>query len=56
MALAEQHDVIGFDIDAVRIGELNDGHDRTKEISPDVLKFVLVAFDEKGNRIGRGAG
>ena len=38
MALAEQHDVIGFDIDAVRIGELNDGHDRTKEISPDVLK------------------
>ena len=38
MALAEQHDVIGFDIDAERIGELNHGHDRTAEISPDALK------------------
>lgn len=38
MALAGEHDVTGFDIDAERIRELNDGYDRTGEISPDTLK------------------
>ena len=37
VALAEKHDVIGFDIDAERISELNDGHDRTGEVSPETL-------------------
>ena len=37
VALAEKHDVIGFDIDGKRISELNDGHDRTGEVSPEIL-------------------
>ncbi len=37
VALAEKHDVIGFDIDGKRIRELKDGHDRTGEVSPETL-------------------
>ena len=38
VALAQKHRVTGFDIDAERIRELNDGYDRTGEISPETLK------------------
>jgi UDP-N-acetyl-D-glucosamine/UDP-N-acetyl-D-galactosamine dehydrogenase len=33
----KQRKTIGFDIDAARIGELNQGHDRTREVDPDEL-------------------
>ena len=35
VALAQVYDVTGFDIDASRIGELREGHDRTLETSAD---------------------
>lgn len=34
----KQRDVVGFDIDAGRIGELREGHDRTREVDPAELK------------------
>jgi UDP-N-acetyl-D-galactosamine dehydrogenase len=37
VALSRKFDVIGFDIDPERIGELRDGHDRTREIDPEAL-------------------
>lgn len=37
VALAKQFFVTGFDIDTQRIGELSDGHDRTREIEPERL-------------------
>ncbi|WP_312162828.1 Vi polysaccharide biosynthesis UDP-N-acetylglucosamine C-6 dehydrogenase TviB [Phenylobacterium sp.] len=37
VALAEKYPVVGFDIDAERIGELKAGHDRTLETSEEEL-------------------
>ena len=37
VALAQQHDTVGLDIDLRRIEELIAGHDRTGEIEPDRL-------------------
>jgi UDP-N-acetyl-D-galactosamine dehydrogenase len=37
VALSRKFDVIGFDIDPERVGELRDGHDRTREIDPEAL-------------------
>jgi len=37
VALAKQFFVTGFDIDTQRIGELSEGHDRTREIEPERL-------------------
>ena len=45
VALAGKHDVTGFDIDADRIRELNDRHDRTGEISPESLKQAGAKWD-----------
>lgn len=36
--MASKFNVIGFDIDSKRVGELNAGHDRTRELSPEQLK------------------
>lgn len=41
MAFAEKYKVIGFDINSLRINELNSGHDSTLEIQYDFLKSVL---------------
>ena len=38
VALARQFETIGFDIDAGRIAELREGHDRTREVDADALK------------------
>jgi UDP-N-acetyl-D-glucosamine/UDP-N-acetyl-D-galactosamine dehydrogenase len=38
VALARKFDVTGFDIDEVRIAELRDGRDRTREVDPDELR------------------
>ncbi|RVU36449.1 nucleotide sugar dehydrogenase [Hwanghaeella grinnelliae] len=37
VALSRDFDVLGFDIDTARIQELNGGHDRTNELTPDAL-------------------
>ena len=37
VALARHFPTIGLDVDSARIAELRDGHDRTREISADVL-------------------
>ncbi len=37
VALAENGDVIGFDVDERRIAELEGGHDRTREVERDRL-------------------
>ena len=39
-AFAKKFQVIGFDIDTLRIQELEDGHDRTLEIEDDLLASV----------------
>jgi UDP-N-acetyl-D-galactosamine dehydrogenase len=39
---ATQYQVVGFDINQVRIAELNAGSDKTLEVSDDVLQAVLV--------------
>ena len=36
--------VIGFDIDKGRLAELQAGHDRTREIEPDDLKYPNLSF------------
>lgn len=45
---AKKYPVTGFDINESRVGELKKGHDRTLEVSEDVLKAVLA--DEPGGR------
>ena len=46
---AKKYDVLGFDIDKVRIDELSNGFDRTKEIDIQDLKTVLVAKETENN-------
>jgi UDP-N-acetyl-D-galactosamine dehydrogenase len=43
VALSRPFAVIGYDTDAVRVKELRDGHDRTGEIQPSVLR--AATFD-----------
>jgi len=45
--LAKKYPVIGFDIKANRIQELNDGNDVTLEVSSSALKDVLVTVSEQ---------
>ena len=48
---AKKFPVVGFDIHAARVAELNSGIDRTLEVSNDNLKQVIVSMAdlEKGN-------
>ena len=46
---ATKYDVVGFDINQSRIGELSNGNDATLEVEPEVLKAVLKSKDDKGN-------
>jgi UDP-N-acetyl-D-galactosamine dehydrogenase len=39
VALARKFQTTGFDIDRGRIGELRDGHDRTREVDADALRL-----------------
>jgi UDP-N-acetyl-D-galactosamine dehydrogenase len=48
VAFAEKYQVIGFDIDAQRIAELNNGQDHTLEVSSDHLKKALKGTANKG--------
>ena len=50
VALAEHFDVTGFDVDAERIDQLKQGHDRTREVDParlakSTLRFTADAAD-----------
>ena len=42
VALARQFETIGFDIDGGRVGELSEGHDRTREVEPDALRSTSL--------------
>ena len=44
---AKKYQVVGFDINALRIKRLNDGHDDTLEVDDENLKSVLVADSSK---------
>ena len=41
VAFASKYNVIGFDINSERIGELNEGHDHTLEVSDEELKAAM---------------
>ncbi|RZO38623.1 MAG: nucleotide sugar dehydrogenase [Rhodospirillaceae bacterium] len=44
VALARRYSVIGFDIDAGRLRELEGGEDRTREVEPDRLKDSTLVY------------
>lgn len=46
---ATKFSVVGFDINASRVGELNQGIDRTLEIEEEILKAVIVNKNHPGN-------
>ena len=46
---AKKYSTVGFDISEHRIDELNNGHDRTLEVSDDYLKSVLVENNSNQN-------
>ena len=44
VALSRHMDVLGFDINAGRIAELAQGHDRTREVSNEGLRAATVRY------------
>lgn len=42
VAFGEKFKTIGYDIDAIRVDQLQKGHDRTLEVEDDLLQSVLV--------------
>ena len=48
LELSKRYNVIGFDLDEVRISELNDKHDRTNELSSQDL-LDLGNFEKTSN-------
>jgi len=44
VALSRQFNVIGFDISEARVAELEDGHDRTMEIEPPILRASTMTY------------
>ncbi|KVP96770.1 GDP-mannose dehydrogenase [Burkholderia ubonensis] len=42
LELAKHHNVVGFDINAERVNELRQGHDRTREMAADELNALLA--------------
>ena len=51
VALAEKHDVIGFDISEGRIAELRRGHDRTDEVSETALETLRATLTAEADAI-----
>lgn len=43
-AFAEKFKTIGYDIDPVRVGQLQKGHDRTLEVEKSELQKVYVSL------------
>ena len=54
LALAKSFRVTGLDIDAGRIAELRDGHDRTREVEPQALAASTITLTESAHEC-RGA-
>ena len=50
VALARTYAVIGFDIDAGRVAELEGGEDRTREVEPDRLKASTLVYSADPGR------
>lgn len=49
VAFAEKFKVVGYDINAIRVAELNNGIDKTEEVANNDLKTVLTnSTDKKG--------
>jgi UDP-N-acetyl-D-galactosamine dehydrogenase len=55
VALARHFEVIGFDVDEVRIAELREGRDRTNEVGPEALAASSLVLTTDPERC-RGAG
>lgn len=49
---ATKYATVGFDIDQVRVGDLNKGHDDTLEVSDELLQSVLVNHNPKLDELG----
>lgn len=49
---ATKFPVVGFDINSKRVGELNNGHDDTLEVSNELLKSALVRTIPSKNQVG----
>lgn len=54
IALAKHGPVVGFDINRERIAELKRGHDRTAEITPEVLSASTLTLTENPDEIDGG--
>ena len=52
VALSRTFDVVGFDIDAARIAELREGHDRTREIDAQALAASSLKLTSASDDIG----
>jgi UDP-N-acetyl-D-galactosamine dehydrogenase len=52
VALARRFEVVGFDIDASRIGELREHHDRTREIDREELERSSLVLTESPDDCG----
>jgi len=53
---AKQYPVVGFDINKERVGELQQGHDRTLEVSDELLRSVLVEGESLNQQKGLSFG
>ncbi|ERM80697.1 Vi polysaccharide biosynthesis protein vipA/tviB [Rhodonellum psychrophilum GCM71 = DSM 17998] len=51
---AKQYRTVGYDINPVRIDALQKGHDRTLEVSDELLQSVLVKNPLELNQVGKG--
>ncbi|MDO9551123.1 nucleotide sugar dehydrogenase [Rhodonellum sp.] len=51
---AKQYRTVGYDINSVRIDALQKGHDRTLEVSDELLQSVLVKNPLELNQVGKG--
>ena len=49
--LAKHFSVVGLDIDSRRVAELKGGHDRTREIEPDMLAATSMVFTDDPSAI-----
>ena len=54
VAFAEKFKTVGYDINAVRVDQLQKGHDRTLEVADEELKKVLVTTGQELDQQGKG--
>ena len=52
IALAREWTVVGFDVDVTRLAELDRGHDRTDEVTPEQLAGVDVQLSADSSTLG----